>query len=149
LTDDDDDLPSLRDILEGKRQRNPEVIELDRQNMRIHELFRGYSLHRDYNYRPTLPEHLRWQLEEMASGDQKAAPSTDECDIKERQKLYDQRRQARDRAVREHRISAQVDSLISESFPYESDFVQARKLMPERDRLAENLFKGASVTTLG
>ena len=46
-------------------------FEIDRQDMRIHELFRGYSLHRDYNYRPELPEHLRWQLVEPSPGNQK------------------------------------------------------------------------------
>ena len=65
--------------------------------------------------------------------------------MKERQKLYDQRRQARDRALREHQTSSQPDSWTSEDFPFESDFVQTRKLMPERDRLAENLFKEGSL----
>ena len=122
-------------------------FELDRQNMQIHELFRGYSLRRDYNYRPTLPDHRRRQLEEpaLAAGDEKAASSIDERDIKERQKHYDQKRQARDRALREHQPSSQADSWTSEDFPYESDFVQTRKLMPERDRLAENLFKAGSL----
>jgi hypothetical protein len=43
-------------------------------------------------------------------------------DIKERQKLYDQQRQARDRVMRGHQISAQEDLWTSESFLYESDF---------------------------
>jgi hypothetical protein len=122
-------------------------FELDRQNMRIHELFRGYSLRRNYNYRPTLPEDRRRQLEELAPAmaDQKAASLIDEYDMKERQKLYDQRRQARDRALQEHQTTSQADSWTLEDFLYESDFVHTRKLMPERDRLAENLFKEGSL----
>jgi hypothetical protein len=83
-------------------------FERDRQNTQIRELFRRCSLRRDYNYRPTLPDHRRRQLEEpaLATGDQKTALSIDECDIKERQKLYDQKRQPRDRALREHQIQA-------------------------------------------
>lgn len=119
-------------------------FELDRQNLQIHELFRGYSLRRDYNYQPTLPERLRWQLTESSQSDQKPAPTTD-VDIKEQQKLYDQRRQARDRFMRGHQMSAQEDVWTSENVPYESDFVQTRKLMPERDRLSENLFKEGSL----
>ena len=120
-------------------------FELDRQNLQIHELFRGYSLRRDYNYRPTLPERLRWQLAESSQNDEKTTSTTDVDDIKGQQKLYDQRRQARDRFMRGHQISAQEDLWTSESFPYESDFMQTRKLMPERDRLSENLFKEGSL----
>lgn len=65
-------------------------FELDRQNMRIHELFRGYPLSRNYQYRPALPEHRRRQLEELAPAtvDPKAASSIEGRDMKERQKLY-------------------------------------------------------------
>jgi hypothetical protein len=123
-------------------------FEIDRQDMRIHELFRGYSLHRDYNYRPELPEHLRWQLVEPSPGNQKATSTTstaDVDDIKERQRLYDQRRRARDRVLRSHQISNDEELWTSEDFPYESDFIQAKKLMPERDRLAETLFRKGSL----
>ena len=120
-------------------------FELDRQNMRIHELFRGYSLRRDYNFRPTLPERLKPQVERQVVATQKTALSTDECDIKERQRLYDRRRQARDQAMRERPTSLQEDSWASEECPYESDFAQTRKLMPERDRLADNLFREGSL----
>jgi len=119
-------------------------FELDRQNTRIHELFRGYSLRRDYNFRPTLPESLKPQVEEQVAAAQKAALSTDEYDIKERQRLYDKRRQARDQAVRERPTSSQEDAW-TEDFAYESDFTQSRKLMPERDRLAEDLFQEGSL----
>ena len=37
-------------------------FEMERQNADIHELFRGYSLRRDYNYQPHLPELVRSQL---------------------------------------------------------------------------------------
>jgi hypothetical protein len=77
--------------------------------------------------------------------DQKAYPSTVVGDIKERQKLYDQRRQVRERVMRGHQTSAQEGSWTSKSFPFESDFTQTRKVMPERDRLAENLFKEGSL----
>lgn len=42
-------------------------FELDRQNMRIHELFRGYSLRRNYDYRPTLPTRLNVHIEDASS----------------------------------------------------------------------------------
>jgi hypothetical protein len=125
-------------------------FEIDRQDMRTHELFRGYSLHRDYNYRPELPEHLRWQLAEPSPDPQEEASTvstlsttttTDLGDIKERSRHYDQRRRARERALRSHQVSNDEDLWTSEDFPYESDFVQAKKLMPERDRLAKNLFR--------
>ena len=35
---------------------------LERQNRHIRQLFHGYSLRRDYSYRPALPESLRWQV---------------------------------------------------------------------------------------
>ncbi|KIW35978.1 uncharacterized protein PV06_11714 [Exophiala oligosperma] len=124
-------------------------FELDRQNQRLHELFRGYSLRRNYNHWPTLPEYRRQQLEEFgpAATDQKAVPAVDErgCDMKMRQSLYDQKRQTRDRALRIHQTCPPAEFMISDDFPYESDFVYTRKLMPERDRLAENLFKEGSL----
>lgn len=82
---------------------------------RIHELFRGSSLRRNYYYRPTLSEPRMRQLEEPASAMayRKAASLIDECDMKERQKLYDQRRQARDQALQEHQASPQEDSWTS------------------------------------
>src|SRR5271170_7045767 len=61
--------------------------------------------------------------------------------IKERQKLYDQQRQARDRVMRGHQISAQEDLWTWESFSYESDFVQTKNFMAEGDCMAENLFR--------
>lgn len=47
--------------------------------------------------------------------------------------------------MRERPTSSQEDAWTSEDFPYESDFTQTRKLMPERDRLAENLFHEGSL----
>ena len=123
-------------------------FEIDRQDMRIHELFRGYSLHRDYNYRPELPEHLRRQLVESSPSNHKTTSTTstaDADDIKERQRLYDQRRRARDRLSRSHQIANDEQLWTSEDFPYESDFMQTKKLMPERGRLAENLFRKGSL----
>ena len=123
-------------------------FEIDRQDMRIHELFRGYSLHRDYNYRPELPEHLRRQLVESSPSNHKTTSTTstaDADDIKERQRLYDQRRRARDRLSRSHQIANDEELWTSEDFPYESDFMQTKKLMPERGRLAENLFRKGSL----
>ena len=87
---------------------------------------------------------MKPQVEEQVAAAQKAALSTDEYDIKERQRLYDKRRQARDQAVRERPTSSQEDAW-TEDFAYESDFTQSRKLMPERDRLAEDLFQEGSL----
>ena len=122
-------------------------FELDRQNAQIHELFRGYSLRRDYDYRPTLPEALRWELQESAPNSQKEVLGADDSTIEARQKLYDQRRHSRERALRERHAFVHADSSIEECLPYESDFMHTRKLMPERDRLAENLFKTGSLRT--
>lgn len=122
-------------------------FELDRQNAQIHELFRGFSLRRDYDYRPTLPEALRWELQDPSPNSQKEASGTDTSTIEAQQKLYDQRRQARERALRERHSFLHADSSIEECLPYESDFMHTRKLMPERDRLAENLFKTGSLRT--
>lgn len=124
-------------------------FELDRQDKRLHELFRGYSLRRNYNHWPTLPEYRRHELEKLepAAADQEADPSMDErgSDMKVRQRVYDQKRQTRDRALRNHQTCLQAETLIPDDFLYESDFVYTRKLMPERDRLAENLFKEGSL----
>lgn len=57
------------------------------------------------------------------------------------QKLYDQKRGIRDRAMRQLKISSQAESQASETYPYESDFLQTEKLMPDRQYLAENLFQ--------
>jgi len=47
--------------------------------------------------------------------------------------------------MREPQIAFRRESVMSESFQYESDFLQARKLMPERQYLAENLFNVGSL----
>ena len=122
-------------------------FELDRQNAEIHELFRGYSLRRDYDYRPTISEALRWELQEPVPNSQKEALVADNNTIEARQKLYDQRRHTRERALRERHAFLPADSSIGECPPYESDFMHTRKLMPERDRLAEDLFKTGSLRT--
>jgi hypothetical protein len=119
-------------------------FEFERQNCRIHQLFRGYSLHRDYNYRPALPERLLSQAEltKYPKSSRRAGSYGEKNDGTKLQKLYDQRRLARDRLVRAGACAFE-DS--TNGYPYESDFSQTRKLMPERDRLAENLFKQASL----
>lgn len=91
-------------------------FELDRHNTEIHELFRGYALRRDYNYRPHLPEQVRWQLQDSATVDQEMASSSSECGIAERQKLYDQKCRTRDRAMRELKLSSQAGSLLVGDF---------------------------------
>jgi hypothetical protein len=42
--------------------------------------------------------------------------------------------------MRELHVAFRKEHLVSEAFHYESDFVQNRKMMPERQYLAENLF---------
>ena len=65
------------------------------------QLFRGYSLHRDYNYRPAPPQRLRHQTELKKNlKSSLRAGSNEENGRTKLQKLYDQRRLARDRLVR-------------------------------------------------
>ena len=118
-------------------------FELGRQNAQIHRLFRGYSLNRDYNYRPELPEWRRHQLEEQSStvvGPGSWRPGESMTG----QKRYDYLRGLRDRALREGHFSHGHKSTENHQ-PYESDFVQTRRMMPERDRLAEDLFQAGSL----
>src|ERR1700742_854222 len=88
----------------------------------IHELFRGYSLGRDYNYHPHLPEQVRSQLQDSSLSEKRVISSLEEGDVAERQKHYDQQRQTRDRAMRELQIAFRRESIMLEPFQYESDF---------------------------
>ncbi len=65
-------------------------FEMERQNANMHELFRGYSLHRDYNYYPHLPEQVRLQLPDMVVDSEKVIVSPNKDIAAQRQKRYDQ-----------------------------------------------------------
>lgn len=82
--------------------------------------------------------------------------ATDEADVEEedrtssepkiagdtkQQKAYDHCRQQRDALLHEQNLAVPPQ----DSQPYESDFSQTRKIMPECDRLATNLFPEGSL----
>lgn len=107
----------------------------------LHDLRRSYGWSQNPYHQPMLKEALRQAARENVKDskdsedqDREASP----VDAKERQKDYDLWRQQRDRLIREQ--NKQVESSEPHAQVYESNFSQARKLMPERDRLATSLF---------
>ena len=108
------------------------IFGLPKQGSEIHELFRGFSLHRNYQYNPKLSQT------EQSEPNTAVVPSAD------RQQDYEWKRQQKDRLLKELRL-AFCDSWTSVQQEYESDFQQNRRLMPQRDRLATTLFQTGSL----
>ncbi|ETN36785.1 uncharacterized protein HMPREF1541_09063 [Cyphellophora europaea CBS 101466] len=115
---------------------------LEQQLPVLHELFRGFSIRRDYQFRPEVPLRLQSQM-----NDTRLVVENDSgpMDRQARQKIYDGRRRQRDNVLRADQQRRSKESTTSEVCAYESDFQQARRLMPERDRLAESLFQSGSL----
>ncbi|KAK5073277.1 hypothetical protein LTR51_005919 [Lithohypha guttulata] len=112
------------------------------RNAELHALRRGYSWRRNPYHRPKLKEATRIALEGNETEDDEASGyELSDTAHKERQKSYDQRRHQRDQLLRQQNLAR----LPEDNKPYESDFVQTRKLMPERDRLATTLFQEGSL----
>ncbi|KAK5086213.1 hypothetical protein LTR70_007458 [Exophiala xenobiotica] len=116
-------------------------FQYEPRNAELHALRRGYSWRRNPHHQPKLKEATRMAVREEISDDERDVIASLCEDPVERQKTYDQRRHQRDLLLREQTLAAPQP----ESRPYESDFVQTRKLMPERDRLATNLFREGSL----
>ena len=110
-------------------------------NDELHALRRSYQWRRNLNHQPKLKEATRVALEDAVEG--ASDPFSRPClaDEPERQKLYDQKRQQRDTLLRVQH----VESPPQVGQAHESDFVQTRKIMPERDRLARSLFHEGSL----
>lgn len=115
---------------------------LEQQLPVLHELFRGFSIRRDYQFRPEVPLRLQSQM-----NDTRLVVENDNgpMDRQARQKIYDGRRRQRNNVLRADQQRRSKESTTSEVCAYESDFQQARRLMPERDRLAESLFQSGSL----
>ncbi|ETN36758.1 uncharacterized protein HMPREF1541_09036 [Cyphellophora europaea CBS 101466] len=115
---------------------------LEQQLPVLHELFRGFSIRRDYQYRPEVPWRLRKQISDVPPS---IEGDNGMVDQRARQKRYDDRRQQRDTVLRTDQQSQAKKANTSADCVYESDFQQARRLMPERDRLADGLFQVGSL----
>lgn len=117
-------------------------FQYEPRNTELHALRRGYSWRRNPHHQPELREATRVAIQYNTSEKQEDARDDFAWkNQKERQKVYDQRRGRRDHLLRQQYSAApQPDGR-----PYESDFNQTRKLMPERDRLATSLFMEGSL----
>ncbi|KAK5936469.1 hypothetical protein PMZ80_003070 [Knufia obscura] len=116
-------------------------FQYEPRNVELHALRRGYSWRRNPHHQPKLKEATRVAVQEDISDEEREIVESLCSDPVKRQKLYDQRRHHRDLLLREQSSAAPPP----DGRPYESDFSQTRKLMPERDRLATNLFREGSL----
>ncbi|KAK5358461.1 hypothetical protein LTS03_011278 [Exophiala xenobiotica] len=120
---------------------------LEKQGTKLHEMFRGFSIHRIHNYNPELPQNLHAKLGRHVSEAMKdPALHEDSSGPGVGQKVYEKKRQHKASLLQRQRLSF-FDDWTSPypKLPYESDFQQTRKLMPERDRLASTLFMSGSL----
>lgn len=108
-------------------------------NSDLHALRRGYTWHRNTSYRPVLAFAERVKLHTGIV----EQPATD-VSKQSRQRQYDNKRQLSDRLIQKQ--NAMTSAFEREAF--ESDFLQARRLMPQRDRLATALFLNGSLRTV-
>ncbi|KAK5069090.1 hypothetical protein LTR51_008834 [Lithohypha guttulata] len=116
-------------------------FQYEPNNAELHALRRSYLWRRNPHHQPTLKEATRMAVCDAREQDEEDDDLLVTLDPVARQKVYDQRRQQRDSLLRE-----QIDMAPpQQGQPYESDFVQTRKVMPERDRLAVNLFREGSL----
>ncbi|KAK7894594.1 hypothetical protein LTR67_006355 [Exophiala xenobiotica] len=120
---------------------------LEKQGTKLHEMFRGFSIHRIHNYNPKLPQNLHAKLDRHVSETMKDPAFREESSGPGLgQKHYDKKRQHKANLLQRQRLSF-FDDWTSPypKLPYESDFQQTRKLMPERDQLASTLFMSGSL----
>ena len=105
---------------------------------------RGYLWRRNPNTQPKLKEATQVALRE-AKEEEDSEERTLLCksspESEDRQKMYGRRRQQRAASLREQILAAPQQG----GQPYESDFDRTRKTLPERDRLAPNLFLEGSL----
>ena len=115
---------------------------LEQQSPRLHELFRGFSIRRDHQYRPEVPSRLQGQMRVAECGTE-GRTAIDQAETP--QTAYRNRRRLKDKILREERQSRTSETGSDLVCVYESDFQQSRRLMPERDRLADTLFEVGSL----
>lgn len=116
-------------------------FQYETNNAELHALRRSYLWRRNPHYEPRLKEATCIALKAGDEGDDDSFLEPYLLDSLERQKVYDQRRQQRDTLLREQTVAASPQ----QGRPYESDFAQTRKIVPERDRLAANVFREGSL----
>ncbi|KAK5310081.1 hypothetical protein LTR93_012117 [Exophiala xenobiotica] len=120
---------------------------LEKQGTKLHEMFRGFSIHRIHNYNPKLPQSLHAKLDRHVSEAMKDLAFHEDSSVPRLgQKLYEKKRQHKESLLQRQRLSFFDDWTSSyPQLPYDSDFQQTRKFMPERDRLASTLFISGSL----
>jgi len=113
----------------------------------LHELFRGFSIRRDFHYQPEVTLQVRKEMNDCVPLMENAANELQEREVQRgRQRVHDRRRQQKNRLLNEERTHRRpTQALGAATYRYESDFQRSRRLMPERHRLAESLFQTRTV----
>ena len=97
---------------------------LQKQSPKLHEMFRGFSLHRNYNYNPKLPQKLHAELDSAVTKVLTTTPSSKESsNLTRRPKIHETKRQQKDRLLQRERLTF-FDDWASPHvrLPYESNF---------------------------